>query len=97
MLTAMNEATGDDGIVVIMDEAVGDEFTPDTEGLDRVMYGFSLFSCRPDGLFHRPSAATGTVMRPSTLRRYAAEAGFAGVDVLEDGFGFWRFYELVRA
>ncbi|WP_448003614.1 class I SAM-dependent methyltransferase [Agromyces bauzanensis] len=97
VLTAMNEATGDDGIVVIMDEAVGDEFTPNTEGLDRVMYGFSLFICLPDGLSHQPSAATGTVMRPSTLRRYAGEAGFARVDVLEDGFGFWRFYELVRS
>ena len=97
VLAAMNEATGDDGIVLIMDEAVGDEFTPNTESLDRAMYGFSLFVCLPDGLSHRPSAATGTVMRPSTLRRYAGEAGFAGVDVLEDDFGFWRFYELVRS
>ncbi|MDF2573904.1 MAG: class SAM-dependent methyltransferase [Agromyces sp.] len=97
VLAAMNEATGDDGLVVIMDEAVEDQFTPNTESLDRVMYGFSLFICLPDGLSHRPSAATGTVMRPSTLRRYAEEAGFAGVEVLEDGFGFWRFYELTRS
>ena len=78
-------------------KAVGDELTPDAEGLDRVMYGFSLFVCLPDGLSHRPSAATGTVMRPSTLRRYAREAGFADVEVLEDDFGFWRFYELTRS
>ena len=97
VLAAMNEATGDDGLVVIMDEAVEDQFTPNTESLDRVMYGFSLFICLPDGLSSRPSAATGTVMRPSTLRRYAEEAGFAGVEVLEDGFGFWRFYELTRS
>ncbi|WP_136706512.1 class I SAM-dependent methyltransferase [Agromyces sp. H66] len=97
VLTAMNDATGDDGVVVIMDEAVGDEFTPNTEGIDRMMYGFSLFVCLPDGLSHEPSAGTGTVMRPSTLRRYAGEAGFAGVEVLEDDFGFWRFYELVRS
>ncbi|WP_448809125.1 class I SAM-dependent methyltransferase [Agromyces bauzanensis] len=97
VLSAMRGATGDDGIVVIMDEAVGDQLTPNSEGLDRVMYGFSLFVCLPDGLSHRPSAATGTVMRPSTLRRYAREAGFADIDVLEDGFGFWRFYELTRS
>lgn len=97
VLAAMNEATGDDGIVVIMDEAVGDEFTPNAGDLDRLMYGFSLFICLPDGLSHRPSAATGTVMRPATLRGYAREAGFADVEVLEDGFGFWRFYELVRS
>lgn len=97
VLSAMRGATGDDGIVIIMDEAVGDDLTPNGEGLDRVMYGFSLFICLPDGLSHRPSAATGTVMRPSTLRRYAREAGFADVEVLEDDFGFWRFYELVRS
>lgn len=97
VLAAMRAATGDDGVVVIMDEAVGDEFTPDTDGLDRLMYGYSLFICLPDGLAHKPSAGTGTVMRPTTLRRYAAEAGFADVRVLEDGFGFWRFYELTRA
>ncbi|MGR0220687.1 SAM-dependent methyltransferase [Agromyces sp. ZXT2-6] len=97
VLAAMRAATGDDGVVVIMDESVGEEFTPDTDGLDRLMYGYSLFICLPDGLAHRPSAGTGTVMRPSTLRHYAAEAGFADARVLEDGFGFWRFYELTRA
>lgn len=97
VLAAMREATGDDGAVVIMDESVGDEFTPDTDGLDRLMYGYSLFICLPDGLSHRPSAGTGTVMRPSTLRGYAREAGFADIEIIEDGFGFWRFYELTRA
>jgi SAM-dependent methyltransferase len=96
VLAAMREATEPDGVVVIMDEAVADEFSPDADDLDRLMYGYSLFICLPDGLSHRPSAGTGTVMRPSTLRRYAQEAGFADLRVLEDGFGFWRFYELTR-
>jgi hypothetical protein len=44
---------------------------------------------------HTPSAATGTVIRPSTLRDYAARAGFSSVDVLPiEDFGFWRFYRL---
>jgi hypothetical protein len=59
------------------------------------MYGFSLLVCLPDGMSSRPTAATGTVMRPDTLRRYAREAGFSGVDVLPTGeFGLWRFYRL---
>jgi hypothetical protein len=78
-----------------MDEAVGDAFTPDADELERLMYGFSLLICLPDGMSEQPSAATGTVMRPGTLRRYAEEAGFTGVDVLPiSDFGFWRFYRL---
>lgn len=96
VLAAMRAATDPDGVVVIMDEAVADEFRPDAGDLDRLMYGYSLFICLPDGLSHRPSVGTGTVMRPSTLRRYAQEAGFADLRVLEDGFGFWRFSELTR-
>lgn len=96
VLAAMRAATEPDGVVVIMDEAVADEFSPNADDLDRLMYGYSLFICLPDGLSHRPSVGTGTVMRPSTLRRYAQEAGFADIRVLEDGFGFWRFYELTR-
>ncbi|GAA4062695.1 class I SAM-dependent methyltransferase [Agromyces indicus] len=96
VLAAMRIGAGDDGVVVIMDEAVAEQFSPHADDLDRLMYGYSLFICLPDGLAHQPSAGTGTVMRPSTLRRYAQEAGFADVRVLEEGFGFWRFYELVR-
>jgi hypothetical protein len=41
-----------------------------------------------------PSAGTGTVMRPSTFRRYATEAGFAGVDILPIEHPMFRFYGL---
>ena len=62
------------------------------------MYGFSLFVCLPDGMSSQPSAGTGTVMRPSTLERYAKEAGFAGITVLPiEDFGFFRFYRLDQA
>jgi len=40
------------------------------------------------------SAATGTVITPATMRRYADEAGFGSVDVLPiENFQF-RFYRL---
>ncbi len=42
------------------------------------------------------SAATGTVMRPETLKRYAAEAGFTGVEILDQvQHDFLRFYRVI--
>jgi hypothetical protein len=46
---------------------------------------------------HQPSAGTGTVMRPSTLKGYAQEAGFTDLEILPiKDFGFWRFYRLTH-
>jgi hypothetical protein len=39
-------------------------------------------------------AGTGTVMRESTVRGYAEQAGFAGFEVLPIENDFWRFYRL---
>jgi hypothetical protein len=76
-----------------MDEAVAEEFAPPGDDTERLMYGFSLLICLPDGLSSQPSAGTGTVMRPAMLDRYAREAGFEGAEVLPfSDFGFWRFY-----
>ncbi len=82
-----------DGHVVVMDEAVGDEFGA-TGDVERLMYGFSLLICLPDGMSHRDSVGTGTVMRPSQLKEYASAAGFAGVEVLPIDNDLWRFYSL---
>jgi ubiquinone/menaquinone biosynthesis C-methylase UbiE len=95
-LTELRRAVKPDGAVIIMDEAVADEFAPAGDDLEKLMYGFSLLVCLPDGMSSQPSAATGTVMRQATLRSYAREAGFSDVEVLPTGeFGFWRFYRLV--
>jgi hypothetical protein len=40
------------------------------------------------------SAETGTVMRPDTLKQYAAEAGFCDVEILPIDNLFFRFYRL---
>jgi SAM-dependent methyltransferase len=97
VLSAMRQAVSDDGLVVIMDEAVGDRFAVPGGDLDGPMYAFSLFVCLPDSMSHQSSVATGTVMRPDTLRGYARQAGFADLTVLPiENFGFWRFYELLR-
>ena len=42
----------------------------------------------------QPSAATGTVMRTETFRRYAMEAGFREFTVLPTENLFFRFYRL---
>ncbi|MEO3809567.1 class I SAM-dependent methyltransferase [Sphaerisporangium sp. B11E5] len=96
VLAAMRRTVVPGGHVMLMDEAVADSFQPDGDDTERLMYGFSLLICLPDGRAHPSSAATGTVMRPSTLRGYAVDAGFRDIEVLPiSDFGFWRFYRLV--
>lgn len=94
VLSKMRTMAGEDGMVVVMDEAVGDAFGDRTDEVERLMYGFSLFVCLPDGMSHQPSVGTGTVMRRSTLESYARQAGFEGIEVLPIENDLWRFYRL---
>jgi SAM-dependent methyltransferase len=94
VLAAMRRIAGEDGIVVVMDERVAEEFTAPGDEVEQLMYGYSLMCCLPDGMAHEHSVGTGTVMRPDTLRRYAREAGFGGADVLPIENDFFRFYRL---
>ena len=95
VLRAARASLVEGGFVVVMDEAVANDFAPDGDEVERLMYGFSLLVCLPDGLSDRASVGTGTVMRRSTLERYAADAGFRSVKVMPTGeFGLWRFYLL---
>lgn len=94
VLTSMRRLAGPDGTVLVMDERVAEEFTAPGDEVEQLMYGYSLMCCLPDGMAHEHSAATGTVMRPDTLRRYAREAGFAGTEVLPIEDAFFRFYLL---
>ena len=94
VLAAMRRLAGDAGAVVVMDERVAETFTAPGDDVERLMYGYSLVCCLADGMAHGPSAGTGTVMRPSTLRRYAVEAGFADVEILDIANDFFRFYRL---
>jgi hypothetical protein len=59
------------------------------------MYGWSVFCCLATGMLDTPSAQTGTVMRPSTVKRYAEEAGFRNVEVIKVEHPFFRLYRLV--
>jgi SAM-dependent methyltransferase len=94
VLGSMRRMAGDDGQVIVMDERVGERFTGRGDDVERLMYGFSILLCLPDGRSHDPSAATGTVMRPDTLRGYARQAGFSEVEILPIDNDLWRFYRL---
>jgi len=84
----------DRGAVLVMDERVAETFTAPGDMIERMMYGFSVLCCLPTGLAEQPSAGTGTVMRPATLRRYALEAGFGDVEILPIANDLFRFYRL---
>ncbi len=84
------------GLVLIGDERVADTFTSPGDELERLNYGFSVLHCLPVGREDEHAACTGTVIRASTVDRYAREAGFAGAEVLALEHDFWRFY-LLRA
>lgn len=95
VLAAVRASLAPGGFLVVMDEAVAEQFAPRGDEVERLMYGFSLFVCLPDGMSTPGSVGTGTVMRPATLRRYAHEAGFTGFEVLPtEDLGLWRFYLL---
>jgi SAM-dependent methyltransferase len=94
VLAGMRRLAGDEGAVVVMDERVAETFTAPGDDVERLMYGYSLLCCLADGMAHAPSVGTGTVMRPSTLRRYAVGAGFADVEPLDIDNDFFRFYRL---
>jgi 2-polyprenyl-3-methyl-5-hydroxy-6-metoxy-1,4-benzoquinol methylase len=82
ILSSVRESLAPGGVMIVADEKVGESF--DAPGPnDGIFYGFSVLCCLPAGRSEEPSAATGTVMRPDTLRNYATQAGFTGVEVLD--------------
>ena len=94
VLRSLRGLVAEDGAVIVMDERVADTFTAPGDEVERIMYTYSILCCLPVGRSETPSAATGTVMRPDTLRRYATEAGFAEVEVLPIEHDVFRFYRL---
>jgi 2-polyprenyl-3-methyl-5-hydroxy-6-metoxy-1,4-benzoquinol methylase len=95
-LRTMRSMAGAHGAVIVMDERVGQSFANRNEETEWFMYGFSVLHCLPACMADQPSAATGTVMRPNTLRQYAREAGFAEVAVLPIENAFYTFYRMLR-
>jgi SAM-dependent methyltransferase len=82
------------GAVLVGDERVAERFTAPGDELERLNYGWSALHCLPAAMTVAESAATGTVIRPGTVERYAREAGFARTRVLPIEHDVWRFYRL---
>jgi 2-polyprenyl-3-methyl-5-hydroxy-6-metoxy-1,4-benzoquinol methylase len=96
VLRTIRGMLNDNGLVLIGDERTEESFTAPASDRERLYYGFSVMSCLPSGMVGPDPAGTGTLMRPSTLRRYAAEAGFERVEILPIENDSWRFYLLAQ-
>jgi len=83
------------GSVLVADERVAERFSAPGDEIERFNYGWSVLHCLPVANLDDDSAATGTVIRPDTVRTYATDAGFTRVDVLAIEHDFWRFYRLL--
>lgn len=95
VLEAARRLAGEDGFVIVMDERVAEEYEAPANDIDRLMLGISTWVCLPDSMSSQPSVATGTAMRPGTLRQFASAAGFRGVEILPLEHDFFRFYALI--
>ena len=93
VLRTVRKSLADDGFVLVVDSRVEEEFSVPGTAQEQFDYGMSLLVCLPDGMGPE-SAATGMVMRPGTLRRYAAQAGFDRVRLLPIEHPKWNFYQL---
>ncbi len=94
-LAAMRQMAAPDGAVLVVDERAADALTAnDPDPMQRLFYAASVLHCLPVGRSEEGSAATGTVMRTATVERYAAEAGFTSVQVLDIEHDAFRFYRL---
>lgn len=68
--------------VLIADGRTENAFTAPAGQMKRFLYAFSTLHCLSVSL-QDGGVGTGTVMMVNTVRRYAAETGFAVVDMLD--------------
>jgi 2-polyprenyl-3-methyl-5-hydroxy-6-metoxy-1,4-benzoquinol methylase len=95
VLSSIRKMLRPGGSALIADEKTEDAFSAPASDLERLYYGFSLFTCLPAAMTERPTAATGTVMRADTFRGHAQAAGFTGFERLDEpSLDMLRFYRL---
>ena len=82
------------GTLIVADEGVQETFTAPGDEIERAMYGYSVLFCLPNTMADEGSVATGTVIRPATMRAYAEAAGFSTVSVLPIEHEVFRLYRL---
>lgn len=95
-LRRMRDLAAHDGVVIVGDEAANDSLAENKNFLGQLFYNFSVLHCLPQAMVFPGAVGTGTVLKPSTLKRYANEAGFSSVEALPIENDFWRFYLLEK-
>jgi 2-polyprenyl-3-methyl-5-hydroxy-6-metoxy-1,4-benzoquinol methylase len=95
ILRTMQKLAATTGTVLVVDERTEDTFTVPTTEMERLFYAFSTLHCLAVSM-QDGGAGTGTVIRPATLRRYAHEAGFDDVTVLDVDHPQFVLYRLSR-
>jgi 2-polyprenyl-3-methyl-5-hydroxy-6-metoxy-1,4-benzoquinol methylase len=94
VLRAAREALAPGGAVLVADELCADEFTGAADEVEQRHYGWSVLHCLPASMTEPDSAATGAVIRPSTVRAYAEKAGFSSIEILPVESVAFRLYLL---
>ena len=82
------------GTVIAIEPRAPETFSAPSDVFDQMHYLESLLFSLPTGMAEQPSAATGRLMRPATLRRYAMEASFREVEILPIEHPCMRMYRL---
>jgi 2-polyprenyl-3-methyl-5-hydroxy-6-metoxy-1,4-benzoquinol methylase len=82
ILRTMKQLAGQHGTVLVVDERAEETFTVPASEMERFFYTFSTLHCLAVSMQHG-GVGTGTVIRPDTMRRYAADAGFTAVEILD--------------
>jgi 2-polyprenyl-3-methyl-5-hydroxy-6-metoxy-1,4-benzoquinol methylase len=91
-LRAARAALAPGGVVLVADEITAEAFTVPVDDAERSHYGWSLLVCLPTSMSEPDSAATGTVIRPATVRAYAEAAGFASTETVPVQGATFRLY-----
>lgn len=92
-LRAARDLLAPGGTVLVGDERVGERFSAPGDVLERLNYAFSVLHCLPATRAEGTAVEAGTVLRPDTVRAYAARAGYT-CTVLPVEHDLWRFYRL---
>jgi SAM-dependent methyltransferase len=92
-LRAVRGALAPQGAVLVGDEKVAERFSAPGDLVERLNYGFSVLHCLPATRAEGTAVEAGTVLRPDTVREYAAHAGLSCA-VLPIDNDLWRFYRL---
>jgi 2-polyprenyl-3-methyl-5-hydroxy-6-metoxy-1,4-benzoquinol methylase len=93
ILRTMKKLAGAKGAVLVVDERAEDTFTIPASEMERFFYTFSTLHCLAVSM-QANGAGTGTAFRADTLRRYATEAGYSNVEVLDVEHPQFRLYRL---